>query len=120
MIFGLLLEMATGDENMPKGGHPDDLARLVATDEKNLAGPRRGWKRKQGDYGYGAHGNEPWSLQAMEKRIYALRDFYARELKGTKLDDPASDSLVSGTLAALVLLIGRKAMHVPKARAARN
>jgi len=90
MIVGLLLEMATGDENMPKGGHPDDLARLVATDEKNLAGPRRGWKRKQGDYGYGAHGNEPWSLQAMEKRIYALRDFYARELKGTKLDDPHS------------------------------
>ena len=25
MIFGLLLEMATGDENMPKGGHPEDL-----------------------------------------------------------------------------------------------
>ena len=40
MIVGMLLEMATGDENMPKGGHPDDLARLAGTDEKNLA--RRG------------------------------------------------------------------------------
>ena len=53
----------------------------------------------------------------MEKRVYALRDFYSRELKGTLLDDPASDPLVTGTLAALVLLIGRKAMHVPKVRA---
>ena len=114
MIVGLLLEMATGDENMPKGGHPEDLARLAATDDKNLAGPRGGWTRKKGDYGYGAHNDEPWSLQAMEKRIYAMRDFYARELKGTHLDDPASDPLVTGTLAALVLLIGRKSMHVPK------
>ena len=65
MIVGLLLEMATGDENMPKGGHPDDLKRLASTDEKHLAGPRGVWKRKQGDYGYGAYGNEPWSLQAM-------------------------------------------------------
>ena len=48
-----------------------------------LAGPRTAWKRKQGEYGYGAYGDEPWSLQSMEKRIYALRDFYARELKGT-------------------------------------
>ena len=117
MIVGLLLEMATGDENMPKGGHPDDLTLLAATDEKQLTGPRRSWKRKRGDFGYGAHCNEPWSLQAMEKRIYALRDFYARELKGTSIDDPASDPLVTGTLAALVLLIGRKSMHVPKVRA---
>ena len=48
----------------------------------------------------------------MEKRVYALRDFYKRELQGTTTDDPASDPLVTGTLKALVLLIGRKAMHV--------
>jgi hypothetical protein len=69
MIVGLLLEMATGDENMPKGGHPDDLDRLAGTDEKNLAGRRIAWKRSRADYGYGAYGNEPWSLQAMEKRL---------------------------------------------------
>jgi hypothetical protein len=119
MIVGMLLEMATGDKNMPKGGHPDDLARLASTDEKNLAGPRAAWKRKKGEYGYGPHSDEPWSLQAIEKRIYALRDFYARELKGTHLDDPASDPLVTGTLAALVLLIGRKPMHVPQVSATR-
>ena len=53
----------------------------------------------------------------MEKRVYAIRDFYKRELKGTNMDDPASDPLVTGTLAALVLLVGRKSMHVPKVRA---
>ena len=78
---------------------------------------RTAWKREKGDYGYGAYGNEPWSLQAMEKRVYAIRDFYKRELKGTNMDDPASDPLVTGTLAALVLLVGRKSMHVPKVRA---
>lgn len=42
MIIGLLLEMATGDENMPKGGQPDDLAMLTETDKKLLFGPRAG------------------------------------------------------------------------------
>ena len=95
----MLLEMATGDENMPKGGHQEDLKLLAATDEKHPLGPRGKWKRKQGAFGYGPHGNEPWSLQAMQKRVYALRDFYKRELKGTGYDDPASDPLVTGTLA---------------------
>ena len=71
-------------------------------------------KRKDGKHGHGAYADETWSLQAMEKRVYALRDFYKRELKGTQYEDPASDPLVKGTLSALVLLIGRKSMHVPE------
>ena len=117
MIVGMLLEMATGDENMPKGGHKVDLESLTTTDDKNICGPRLDWKRKEGDNGYGAYGDNPWSLQSFEKRVYALRDFYKRELKGTTLEDPASDPLVKGTLGALVLLIGRKPMHVPQVRA---
>ena len=81
IIVGLLLEIATGDESMPKGGHPDDLAMLAETDEKLLFGPRTDYKRKKGEFGFGAHGDEPWSLQAMEKRLYAIRDFYKRELR---------------------------------------
>ena len=60
MIVGLLLEMATGDENMPKGGHADDLVVLQQTDEKQLLGPRVDHKRKKGEFGYGAHGDDPW------------------------------------------------------------
>jgi len=96
MIVGLLLEMATGDENMPKGGHPDDLAMLAETDEKLLLGPRTDHKRRKGEFGFGAHADEPWSLQAMEKRLYAIRDFYKRELKGTEIDNPGHDDLVEG------------------------
>ena len=77
------------------------------------------WKRERGDYGYGAYGNELWSLQAMEKRVYAIRDFYKRELKGTGMDDPALDPLVTGTLAALVLLVGRNS-YAHRRRRSRN
>ncbi len=118
MVVGMLLEMATGDQNMPKGGHASDLARLAKSDSLNICGPRKEWKRKEGEFGSGAYSEEPWSLQAMEKRVYALRDFYKRELQGTTIDDPASDPLVTGTLKALVLLIGRKAMHVPRVSSA--
>ena len=120
MIVGLLLEMATGDPNMPKGGHASDLARLAKSDAKNICGPRTQWKRKEAEFGSGAYSEEPWSLQAMEKRVYALRDFYKRELMGSTVDNPASDPLVTGTLKALVLLIGRKAMHVPQVSSART
>ena len=37
-----------------------------------------------------------------------------RELKGTKLEDLASDPLVTGTLAALVLLIEGKENSYPR------
>ena len=49
--------------------------------------------------------------------LYAIRDFYKRELKGTEIDNPGHDDWVEGTRATLVLLIGRKATHVPKVRA---
>ena len=116
MIVGMMLEMATGDENMPKGGHPDDLQAMASRDDKNICGPRTEWKREKGETGYGAYKDEPWHIQAFEKRIYAIRDFYKRELRGTELEDPGWDSLVVGVLAALVLLIGRKPMHVPQVR----
>ena len=103
MIVGLLLEMATGDANMPKGGHPDDLKVLASTDDKNISGPRTAWTRQEGEFGYGPHCDDPWSLQAMEKRLYAIRDFYKRELKRTDYDNPGWDPLVEGTRAALVL-----------------
>ena len=92
MIVGMLLEMATGDSNMPKGGHQDDLALLKATDDKHIAGPRTNWKRKRGEFGYGAYSDEPWSLQSMEKRLYAIRDSYKRELKGTEIDNPGDEN----------------------------
>ena len=75
MVVGMLLEMATG-------GHPDDIAMLALTDQKQLLGPRKAWKRKKGEFGFGPHSDDPWGLQSMEKRIYAVRDFYKRELKG--------------------------------------
>lgn len=104
MLVGLLLEMATGDDNAPKGGHADVVKRMAGTEAKNVCGPRSKWKRRKGEHGYDAYSSEPWSLQSMEKRVYAIRDFYKRELKGTSYENPGCDELVVGTLAALVLL----------------
>ena len=70
MIAGMLLEMATGDENMPKGGRHQDV--FESDDDAvnmYMCGKRSGWKRKRGEYGEGAYKDEPWSLQAMEKRV---------------------------------------------------
>ena len=61
----MLLEMATGDPNMPKGGHASDLARLAKSDAKHICGPRTEWKRKEAEFGSGAYSEERWSLQAM-------------------------------------------------------
>ena len=56
----------------------------------------------------------------MEKRLYAIRDFYKRELKGTEIDNPGHDDLVEGTRAALVLLIGRKSTQCLKCARTQN
>ena len=61
-------------------------------------------------------------LRAMTRRYRQTRGVEAaankaankRELKGSELDNPGHDELVEGTRAALVLLIGRQATHVPK------
>ena len=65
----------------------------------------------------GAYADEGWSLQAFQKRVYSLRDFYGRELKGTALENPGWSDIVSGTLGALARLIGKVPQHVPLVRA---
>jgi hypothetical protein len=80
-----------------------------------VGGAWRG-RRKAGAYGYQAHADEPWSLQAYQKRVYAVRDTYATGLKGTSLDNPAWDDTVSGVLGALSRLVGKKPLHVPQVR----
>lgn len=74
----------------------------------------RALRRKQGEYGYGAHADEPWSLQAYQKRVYAIRDVYATELRGTGIDNPGWDDAVCGVLASLARLVGKGATHVPQ------
>jgi hypothetical protein len=72
-----------------------------------------GGRRTAGKYGTAPHAEEPWSLQAYQKRVYALRDTYATGLKGTTIDNPAWDAAVCGVLGALSRLLGKKPQHVP-------
>lgn len=71
-------------------------------------------ERSRGQFGYGAYKDEPWSLQAIEKRVYAVRDFYNSV---HVLDNPADAPRVKGALSTLRLLIGYKPTHVPRVRA---
>ena len=71
-------------------------------------------RRKAGKFGQGAYADEPWSLQSFQKRVYAVRDFYGIELKGTMLDNPGWHDAVCGVLGALARLIGKKPLHVPQ------
>ena len=73
--------------------------------------------RPKGQFGYGAYKDEPWSLQAIEKRVYAVRDFY---ISVRVADNPGDTPRVNGALSTLRLLIGYKPTHVPKVRAFRG
>ena len=73
MIIGYLLEMASGSVDTPKGGHAGDLLARAGQEAVTACGPRSKMKFKKGAYGSGTCADEPWSLQAYQKRVYAVR-----------------------------------------------
>ena len=73
MLIGYLLEMASGSKDTPKGGHAGDLLARAGQEAVSACGRRSDMKFKQGAYGAGAFADEPWSLQAYQKRVYAVR-----------------------------------------------
>ena len=73
MIIGYLLEMASGSKDTPKGGHAGDLLARAGQEAITACGPRSKMKFKKGAYGSGTCADEPWSLQAYQKRVYAVR-----------------------------------------------
>lgn len=77
--------------------------------------PKAEWQRPEGQFGFGAYKEEPWSLQAIEKRVYAVRDTYTFFLKGTSFDNPGHHDRINEVLSMLRLIVGYKAKHVPKA-----
>ena len=96
-LVGMLLAMGTGASNAPKGGL-DEL--LEAALKGDLQLPER-----NGKFGNGAYKDEPWSIVAMRKRIYAVRAFYEFHLEGEKVpreEQPGYDPTVCGTLNQLV------------------
>ena len=56
------------------------------------------------------------ALQAYQKRVYAVRDFYQSALKGTSYDNPGWDDLVVNVLGSIAQLVGKKAQHVPQVK----
>jgi len=77
MLIGWLLEMASGSENTPKGTHPSEIAARAAHEAAAACGKRAHHQRTKGVFGYGPFAAEPWSLQAYQKRVYAVRADHA-------------------------------------------
>ena len=73
MLIGHLLQMAEGSRETPKGGHAGDLLARAGQEVATACGPRSKMKRKAGKFGSGPYKDEPWSLQAYQKRVYAVR-----------------------------------------------
>lgn len=69
MLVGYLLQMAVGGESAPKGGHAADLAARAATEVATACGKRSSMTRSKGKFGFGGYKDEPWSLQAFQKRV---------------------------------------------------
>ena len=70
---------------------------------------------KLGTYGAGAHKNECWSLQAYQKRVYAIRESHKVFLKGTVIENPGFDDRVGNKLSSIARLVGKQSVHVPDA-----
>ena len=110
-LVGMLLAMGSGSKSTPKGGLTELLDAALRGDLQPEA---------SGKFGEGAYKEEPWSIVAMRKRIYAIRSFYEFHLKGVqaiKELHPGWDMTVTGTLNSFALLLGTKPQHVPKVRA---
>ena len=75
-------------------------------------------ERARGQFGFGAYKDEPWSLQAVEKRVYAVRDFHksVRVETVAGIENPGEAPRVNGALSTLRLLIGYQPTHVPRVR----
>jgi len=110
MIVALLLDMASGSEDAPKGGHAEDIAANADHEMVGACGPRALQKRRAGKFGTGPYADECWSLQAYQKRVYAVRDFY----KSFPCENPGWSDEVVGVLGALARLVGVKPLHVPQ------
>ena len=110
-LVGMLLAMGSGAKSTPKGGLTELLDAALRGDLQPEA---------SGKFGEGAYKEEPWSIVAMRKRIYAIRSFYEFHLKDahhTKEMHPGWNEEVTGTLNSFALLLGTKPQHVPKVRA---
>ena len=90
--------------------HHDDAEALVVAG----TGPVP-TKPKLGVYGAGAYKDECWSLQAYQKRVYAIRESYKVFLRGTGIENPGLDDRVCNLLSSIARLVGKQAVHVPDA-----
>ena len=90
--------------------HHDDAEALVVAG----TGPVP-TKPKLGVYGAGAYKDECWSLQAYQKRVYAIRESYKIFLRGTGIENPGFDDRVGNLLSSIARLVGKEAVHVPDA-----
>ena len=113
MLVAMIIGMGSGSALTPKGG----LQELIAAydrGELSTAATKEMWS---GKFGEGAYKDEPWSIVALRKRVYAMRKFYELELTGTQARrecNPGWDDLVTGTLNSMALLLGTKPQHVPR------
>ena len=81
MLVAMILGMGSGSALTPKGG----LQELIAAydrGELSTAATKEMWS---GKFGEGAYKDEPWSIVALRKRVYAMRKFYELELTGTSV-----------------------------------
>lgn len=72
MLIGWLLDMAVGSQDTPKGTHASEILARAAQEAATACGKRSNMKRKKGQFGCGSYADEPWSLQAYQKRVYAV------------------------------------------------
>jgi hypothetical protein len=105
MLIGYLLEMASGSKDTPKGGHAGDLLAQAGQEAVSACGVRSKMKRKKGTYGTGACADEPWSLQAYQKRVYAVRHQLREEHPMVRGARPGERAHLTGNMCCCVCAV---------------
>jgi hypothetical protein len=98
MLIGWLLDMAVGSQDTPKGTHASEIHARAAQPQEaaSACGKRSGMKRKKGQFGCGAYADEPWSLQAYQKRVYAVSAQRAARSRAASCTEALTMALTRG------------------------
>ena len=103
--------MAVGSQDTPKGTHASDILARAAQEAATACGKRSEMKRKKGQFGCGPYADEPWSLQAYQKRVYAVSAQRVARSRAASCTEALTMALTRGAAVRRCVLAGARLLR---------